>query len=139
MRVPWARSSQVRALRWSASETLGARAGSVREKVDLWASRALQVLIGEALIGDGGGVGQAVEGERPVVEVAGVVGLLGEIVVADFRAVLGVDEFAQLAGHAVDALVQAFGLGVEDMDEAVEELVAVRGERRAVGRESWSR
>ena len=91
--------------------------------------------IGETLVGEGRGVGQAVEGERTVVEIARLVGLLGKIGVADFGPVLGVDEFAQFAGHVVDALLQALGLRVEDMDEAVEELVAVRGQRRAVGRE----
>ena len=91
--------------------------------------------VGQRLVGDGCGIGEAVEGERAVVKVPGLVSLLCEFVVADFGSVLGMDELADCMGHAFDALVQAFRLGVEDVDEAPEDLVAILGERRAVGRE----
>ena len=73
---------------------------------------------GEVLVGDGGGIGEAVEGKGAVVEVAGFIRFLGEFGVADFRPVLGVDELAEVARHALDALVQAFRLGIEDIGEA---------------------
>ena len=90
---------------------------------------------GEVLPGDR--VAHLLEGVAPVAEVLRALGDEFEFAGVDLGAVLGVHQVAHLRGEPVDAAVEAADLGVEGVDDAPEQVLALVGELEAVGGDAF--
>ena len=87
-------------------------------------------------VGLGRCISELLEGVPPVREVLGSVGDEFELSGPDLRAVLLSLEVAHVGEEPIGRAVEALGLGVEHVDEAPEQALALVGELRSVGRDA---
>ena len=83
-------------------------------------------------VGFGGEVAHLLEGVAPVAEIVRPVGQAFELDRLDLGAVLGAFERAHLGDDPVDGALDAPGLGVQHVDEAPQQALALVGELGAV-------